>query len=295
MSRLLCIRVLFSSGCCFSSMSRLGSFARDNHSAIQSTSPFKPTIRDLKFWRRVGPIVTQYKLPASLAHSPPQPWPAKQQKEKSFAKQRLQSMLAVPPSLSCRNQVKQTMRTCRETSIMRRSFSYVLEWLKTRNESRTTPVGCWTCVPTDNPDGKTNVKIGQGCVCWSCGFCGLPKGGGESKVAPGGKKNKMPKTPPGPCGNCGETDQINYVRVTRKGMDDLPWIEAPPLTEEEKKKKKDAELAAKRREVEEQVKKALEDRKKAEASAAQCMAMQGSFMPGQQAGQGVPCLPMCLD
>jgi hypothetical protein len=119
-----------------------------------------------------------------------------------------------------------------------------------------------------NPDGRTNVKIGQGCVCWSCGFCGLPKGGGESSAAPspGGKKNKLPKTPPGPCGNCGETEQINYVRVTRKGMDDLPWIEAPPLTEEEKKKKKDAELAAKRKEVEEGVKKALEARKKAEAA-----------------------------
>ena len=50
-------------------------------------------------------------------------------------------------------------------------------------------------------------------------------------------------------------------------MDDLPWIEAPPLTEEEKKNKKDAELTAKRKEVEEQVKKALEARKKAEASA----------------------------
>ena len=76
-----------------------------------------------------------------------------------------------------------------------------------------------------------------------------------------GKKSKIPKTPPGPCGNCGETDQINYVRVTRKGMDDdLPWIESPPLTEEETKKKKDAELAAKRKEVEERVKKALEER-----------------------------------
>lgn len=121
-------------------------------------------------------------------------------------------------------------------------------------------------VYADNP-GKTNVKIGQGCVCWACGFCGLPKGGGESKVAPssatGGKKSKIPKTPPGPCGNCGETDQINYVRVTRKDTDDdLPWIESPPLTEEETKKKKDAELAAKRKEVEERVKKALEERQK---------------------------------
>eukprot|EP00563_Minutocellus_polymorphus_P010612 CAMPEP_0181071566 /NCGR_PEP_ID=MMETSP1070-20121207/28108_1 /TAXON_ID=265543 /ORGANISM="Minutocellus polymorphus, Strain NH13" /LENGTH=199 /DNA_ID=CAMNT_0023152567 /DNA_START=15 /DNA_END=614 /DNA_ORIENTATION=+ len=119
----------------------------------------------------------------------------------------------------------------------------------------------------DNPDGTTNVKIGQGCVCWTCGFCGLPKGGGDSKVAPpssaAGKKNKIPKTSPGPCGNCGETDQTNYVRVTRKGMDDLPWIEAPPLTEEERKKKKDAELAAKRKEVEEQVKRALQERQKA--------------------------------
>ena len=38
---------------------------------------------------------------------------------------------------------------------------------------------------SDNPDGKTNVKIGQGCVCWSCGFCGLPKGGGEEQSSTG--------------------------------------------------------------------------------------------------------------
>jgi len=112
----------------------------------------------------------------------------------------------------------------------------------------------------DNPDGKTGVMIGQGCVCWNCGFCGLPKDFKEENT----------KSPPGPCSGCNESEQINWLRVTQKQgtkVSDMPWIEVTPLSEEEAKKKKDAVLAAKRAEVEAGVKKAIEERAAAEKSA----------------------------
>ena len=119
----------------------------------------------------------------------------------------------------------------------------------------------------NNPDGKSNFLVGRGCVCWACGFCGLPKNGanhqGSSSIT-----DDLHKIPPGPCSKCGEKEQVNWLRVTQpkdatnnsKKKEELPWIEAPPLSEEEMKKKKEAQLAAKRKEVEEQVKRALEER-----------------------------------
>lgn len=120
-----------------------------------------------------------------------------------------------------------------------------------------------------NPDGKTNVRIGKGCVCWSCGNCGLPKNDNgvddtSNSSASSTNDDDTKKLPPGPCGNCGETEQVNYLRITRQKQDDLPWIEAPPMSEEELKKKKEAEVAATRAEVEAGVRKALEERMAAE-------------------------------
>ena len=113
----------------------------------------------------------------------------------------------------------------------------------------------------DNPDGKKAVNMGKGCVCWSCGHCGLPSGGGSIP-------EEDPKAPPGPCAACGETEQVNWLRVTngKKGSkEELPWLEEPPLSEEERKKKEEALLAAKRKEVEARVKEAVEERARNEA------------------------------
>ncbi|KAL7493024.1 hypothetical protein ACHAWT_002174 [Skeletonema menzelii] len=146
---------------------------------------------------------------------------------------------------------------------------------------------------SNNPDGKSNFIVGRGNVCWACGHCGIPKGGGG-----GAKKNQnkgnhnnniqddndddlLYKIPPGPCNKCGETEQVNWIKVTTtttttqtgvldktknnnnaKKEEELPWIETPPLSEEELKKKKEAQLLAKRKEVEEQVKRALEERER---------------------------------
>lgn len=107
-----------------------------------------------------------------------------------------------------------------------------------------------------NPDGKTGMRIGNGCVCWSCGYCGIPKDYKDDKKSLNSKR-------PGPCSNCGELEQINWLKITHKDgkkVKDMPWIEHAPLSEEEQKKKKEAEIAAKRKEIEERVKQALKDR-----------------------------------
>ncbi len=120
----------------------------------------------------------------------------------------------------------------------------------------------------NNPDGKSNFLVGRGVVCWACGHCGIPKGGeGNTTV-----KKDLRNVKPGPCNKCGEMEQVNWLKVTQKpgSVDvtksnkegELPWIETPPLSKEEEKKKKEAQLLAKRKEVEEQVKRALEERER---------------------------------
>mmetsp|Transcript_17653 Transcript_17653/g.28895 ORF Transcript_17653/g.28895 Transcript_17653/m.28895 type:complete len:222 (+) Transcript_17653:56-721(+) len=145
---------------------------------------------------------------------------------------------------------------------------------------------------SNNPDGKSNFIVGRGNVCWACGHCGIPKGGGGGAKTNQNKGNNhniqddndddlLYKIPPGPCNKCGETEQVNWIKVTTtttttqtgvldktknnnnaKKEEELPWIETPPLSEEELKKKKEAQLLAKRKEVEEQVKRALEERER---------------------------------
>lgn len=103
----------------------------------------------------------------------------------------------------------------------------------------------------ENPDGKSGLNIGDACVCWSCGHCGIPKDYKKED-----KKNKLP----GPCLDCGEKEQVNWLRITQKKGNEIvemPWIEMAPLSEEQNQKKKDAEIAAKRAEVEARVKQAI--------------------------------------
>lgn len=110
----------------------------------------------------------------------------------------------------------------------------------------------------DSPDGKRGVRLGKACVCWQCGYCGIPKDYVEGKAAPG------------PCFNCAGTEQINWVGVTQKsGNEDLPWIEEAAMTEKQAKEleeKKEKELAARRAAVEAQVAAAIAEREKAKTA-----------------------------
>lgn len=103
-------------------------------------------------------------------------------------------------------------------------------------------------------DPSKAIKLGRACVCWKCGYCGIPKDYADSQEESG------------PCLNCQETVQVNWVRVTQPNSDhDLPWIERAAVTEEEKK----AELLAKRAAVEARVAEALKEREAASKRAAQ--------------------------
>jgi len=108
----------------------------------------------------------------------------------------------------------------------------------------------------ENPDGASGMRIGDACVCWCCGHCGIPKDYIDDKKS-------IDKKVPGPCFECGEKEQVNWLRITQKQgtkFVNMPWIEVAPLSKEEAEKKKDAERAAKRAEVEASVKQVLATR-----------------------------------
>ena len=101
----------------------------------------------------------------------------------------------------------------------------------------------------------TSVKLGQGCICWLCGFCGIPKDYDESRKTPG------------PCFNCNEENQINWVAIKRQDGSNVPWIESSAMTgkqADQMKLKEEEELAKRRAAVEAHVAAALEERRAAE-------------------------------
>lgn len=100
---------------------------------------------------------------------------------------------------------------------------------------------------------KESIRMGQACVCWICGFVGIPKDYDESR------RN------PGPCANCNTTDQINWVTIKRPDGSVLPWMEASAMSAEQEKKmkqKEEQELAERRAAVEARVAAALKERER---------------------------------
>jgi hypothetical protein len=102
-----------------------------------------------------------------------------------------------------------------------------------------------------DPTKLQGVKLGRGCICWHCGYVGIPKEYSDTQERAG------------PCFLCSETNQINWVKIVANNnkthtdaADSFPWIERAEMTEEEKM----AELAAKRAAVEARVAEALKER-----------------------------------
>ena len=73
---------------------------------------------------------------------------------------------------------------------------------------------------SNGPDGKTAYELGRACVCWNCGYVGLPKNKDKCK-----EKEVVPK---GVCAKCGRDEETNFVRVqsTEGEEKELPWMEA---------------------------------------------------------------------
>lgn len=61
------------------------------------------------------------------------------------------------------------------------------------------------------------VRVGRGCICWQCGFAGLPKN--VEHV------HKIGVVPVGVCGNCGSNTQTNFLRPSGKDGKEMPWIQ----------------------------------------------------------------------
>jgi len=80
----------------------------------------------------------------------------------------------------------------------------------------------------NGPDGKTSHSLGRACICWGCGYCGLPSNASDVHV----KRT----TPAGICKSCGTGDQTNFLRIpaTDGGGSEVPWMEekARPASED---------------------------------------------------------------
>jgi hypothetical protein len=115
----------------------------------------------------------------------------------------------------------------------------------------------------DPASRQHSLKLGRACVCWECGYCGIPKEYEETQVQPG------------PCANCNGSTQINWVQINNHAssvtnnteQDDknnsnvLPWVEKANKSEQEQQE----ELAAKRAAVEARVAAALKAREEKDA------------------------------
>ena len=67
------------------------------------------------------------------------------------------------------------------------------------------------------PSGRASQRVGRGCICWSCGFVGLPANADQC--------DERATEPPGVCASCGQFD-TNFVRVVNADGATVPWIEA---------------------------------------------------------------------
>jgi hypothetical protein len=61
------------------------------------------------------------------------------------------------------------------------------------------------------PDGKTEIKIGSPCLCWECGFLGIP----DIQIEEGVSE----------CRNCKSSLQTNTVEGLQPDGSQIPWIE----------------------------------------------------------------------
>lgn len=69
------------------------------------------------------------------------------------------------------------------------------------------------------PDGKTKFNIGKGCICWSCGFIGIPTNSEEIEASP-------TQFIPPQCQICKMSDDTNFVQGEQPDGTLLPFIEA---------------------------------------------------------------------
>jgi hypothetical protein len=78
------------------------------------------------------------------------------------------------------------------------------------------------------PDGKSQVNIGHGAICWDCGYAGIPK---NIEAADSQQHVKLELLEP-KCSKCGSssTNMLDCVQPDGSGF---PWIEVVEKLEPE--------------------------------------------------------------
>ena len=76
-----------------------------------------------------------------------------------------------------------------------------------------------------DPDGTSKNAIGRACVCWVCGYLGIPKNSHETPES-GYTGGSLPK-----CKNCGEQEQTNWVKPLDKNGKEIPFMELSDVKE----------------------------------------------------------------
>ena len=70
-----------------------------------------------------------------------------------------------------------------------------------------------------NPDGTSKNNIGRACVCWLCGYVGIPKNINEIPEKDG-YTNIMPI-----CKKCNSSQQTNFIKPLDKNNKEIPFME----------------------------------------------------------------------
>ncbi len=96
---------------------------------------------------------------------------------------------------------------------------------------------CRSCVDSileilqRGPEGNKNVNIGSACVCWRCGFVGIPKNAADIGLQTTEVSTSASLCV---CSACGEFEDTNPVCGKQPDGTVIPWIEHSQRAEEEK-------------------------------------------------------------
>ncbi|GMI57786.1 hypothetical protein ScalyP_jg10310 [Parmales sp. scaly parma] len=72
-------------------------------------------------------------------------------------------------------------------------------------------------VLSEGPDGKSTHSLGRACICWICGFAGLPQNAD--------KTHNTETTPSGVCAHCNSNEQTNFILSLDSSKKPIPWME----------------------------------------------------------------------
>lgn len=77
---------------------------------------------------------------------------------------------------------------------------------------------------SQGPDGKTEIKIGIPCICWECGYVGIPEDNNNTNNNNTGD-NTINSDELYKCNNCKSNLQTNLVEGIQPDGSKIPWIE----------------------------------------------------------------------